>query len=318
MIFKFKKQEFRISELSTIQYKIYTIESEDRFLSDILVIQFDGKHGFGSSGNTDSAYMEAVIEFAKSYFDSLNAIILDFRNLEYEWGDTMGRVIDTAHCNHLHAALLTSEKCYGGLHTLIEQELNAVSTEYLFQKENEAIDYLIKEHALLQKLLFASTDDKKNVSQDIHEVIKCDWDRKLKLDKNQKRRSNLIFFFICYRDLHTTNINLLTTAFKEEIKFEKFAKESTSSLSLNVLSEILLTKGSFKELELFCSEAFSIKDSYQFSDPITLPPLLVYFILTYLKNKINNTETTKDDLEKYIYCENLFLTISKSSGVSIP
>jgi len=56
--------------------------------ADILVVSFRGKYRPGSAGTPDARFMLAMAEAGIAAFDPL-ALILDLRDLEYEWGDDL-------------------------------------------------------------------------------------------------------------------------------------------------------------------------------------------------------------------------------------
>ena len=75
-----------------IRYEIalYQFERECKLLR----VRFKGSYGYGSDGNGDAAYMDAMYRAA---FEVLHpdGLILDFSELSYQWGDLLGQVLNT-------------------------------------------------------------------------------------------------------------------------------------------------------------------------------------------------------------------------------
>ena len=59
---------------------------------EILIIEFIGKHGIGSEGNTDSLFMATIIKGAMNVW-FVDGLVLDLRGLAYEWGNSIGDVL---------------------------------------------------------------------------------------------------------------------------------------------------------------------------------------------------------------------------------
>lgn len=55
---------------------------------EVLVVRFSGTSGFGCANNSDAIYMDAMIRAGIAAFNSVG-VILDLREMGYEWGDTM-------------------------------------------------------------------------------------------------------------------------------------------------------------------------------------------------------------------------------------
>ncbi|MBW8847197.1 MAG: hypothetical protein JF607_19700 [Burkholderiales bacterium] len=74
-----------------IRYEIalYQFEHECKLLR----VRFGGSYGYGSDGNGDAVYMDAMYRAA---FEVLrpDGLILDFSELGYQWGDLLGRVLN--------------------------------------------------------------------------------------------------------------------------------------------------------------------------------------------------------------------------------
>ena len=109
--------EVKFEDLSDISYRIflhkYPRASEAGFNDEILVIEFNGKHGIGSQGNGDSLFMATTVKAAMNVW-YVNGLVLDLRGLTYEWGNSIGDVLLAA--KHLFGrkfptAVIVSETC---------------------------------------------------------------------------------------------------------------------------------------------------------------------------------------------------------------
>lgn len=89
---------------------------------DILIVAFHGKYRYGSTGNADADYMRAMAE-AGLYATSPTALILDFSELAYEWGDKIDWVLNSGTDQYGDAffpmVVVVDEGCAGGLQSLI-------------------------------------------------------------------------------------------------------------------------------------------------------------------------------------------------------
>ncbi|MES2072016.1 MAG: hypothetical protein V4488_16790 [Pseudomonadota bacterium] len=82
-----------LKDLSRIEHEVYLPPFEKYLSPEFKLIAFQGIYGHGSAGKADARYMQAVCRAAhEAWYTS--GTILDFSNLEYEWGDEMEQVID--------------------------------------------------------------------------------------------------------------------------------------------------------------------------------------------------------------------------------
>jgi len=88
--------EVKFTDLSDISHRFflhqYPRTGEAGFNDEILVIEFTGKHGIGSQGNGDSLFMATTVKAAMNVW-YVNGLVLDFRGLTYEWGNSIGDVL---------------------------------------------------------------------------------------------------------------------------------------------------------------------------------------------------------------------------------
>lgn len=76
---------------SGIDCKFYMPDQSRTDSTDILVVSFSGVYPDGSLGNKHGFYIALQTMFGVHAFDP-DCIILDFRNLEYRWGNTLLKV----------------------------------------------------------------------------------------------------------------------------------------------------------------------------------------------------------------------------------
>ena len=101
----------------------------------ILVVSFTGICGIGSDGNDDAEFMRAIVVAALDAWTP-SGLVLDLRQLSYEWGDLMtGVLCGGDRCcavPMLPAAVLVSDLCREGLTSLVEREMGGVPAQWLF------------------------------------------------------------------------------------------------------------------------------------------------------------------------------------------
>jgi len=88
----------------------------------ILIVQFSGDHGYGSGGNDNSGFMRTVVAAAMG-LNIFNGFILDLRELEYSFGDSIYSVIDLPFKiidKDFPYRILVSDKCEKGINSLLE------------------------------------------------------------------------------------------------------------------------------------------------------------------------------------------------------
>lgn len=82
-----QRQSVTFSSLSDISYDMTLCYDETEQL-DIIIIAFQGEYGVGSLGSGDGRFISAITHAALSAWLPAG-IILDFRTLSYEFGDTL-------------------------------------------------------------------------------------------------------------------------------------------------------------------------------------------------------------------------------------
>jgi hypothetical protein len=115
-----KRQNF--DELSDIKLEIYTGESRYKDYLEIMVLKYNGIYGIGSSGNGDAQYMYAMGKAALAAWEP-SGVILDWSNLDYQWGDMLEMVLDIGEHQYIDAmfptAVIVGPKCEEAVRTLL-------------------------------------------------------------------------------------------------------------------------------------------------------------------------------------------------------
>ena len=109
--------EVKLTDLSDITHQILLSE-HDRFdTPEFKIIRYIGIYKYGSEGKGDFTYIRAVCQSACEAWWS-KATILDFSQLDYQWGDEMDSAIGMAE----PLVILVGEKCRKALKTLWPDE----------------------------------------------------------------------------------------------------------------------------------------------------------------------------------------------------
>lgn len=93
--------------------------------SDILVVSFQGEYGYGSRGNGDGTFIRAEIMRGLAAFEP-SGVVLDFRQMRYEWGNTLLSAIAAIRDGelrggtpHFPIVIVTSELCHDAIVSLV-------------------------------------------------------------------------------------------------------------------------------------------------------------------------------------------------------
>ena len=137
--------EFYVGDSSTPEYDI-----------KVVTIKFIGEYRLGSKGNPDAKFMYSTIEFAKSYFKP-SGIILDLRELKYEWGDELEKTFWAG--KYIAIAVLISDLNKKSIGTLVhfgKENVPATEKEYIHDSFEFAWEYIVTE---IPKLIEKSEKD---------------------------------------------------------------------------------------------------------------------------------------------------------------
>jgi hypothetical protein len=85
--------EFRsLADLSRITAGFATVPLPGSPHDHVLIVRFAGEYGVGSAGNGDAAFMSAMVAAGLDAWPPAG-VVLDLRELSYEWGDMMSQVL---------------------------------------------------------------------------------------------------------------------------------------------------------------------------------------------------------------------------------
>jgi hypothetical protein len=103
-----------------IRYEIQLETSEDkpRFWC-ILVLSFSGRYRSGHHGAPDAGYIRGIMQAALGVWRP-KALILDFRKLDYTWGDEMEEVLGCRGEIELPYAVVLGDQCRPAITTLLQ------------------------------------------------------------------------------------------------------------------------------------------------------------------------------------------------------
>ena len=118
-----KITEFDLFKMSQLKYRTSRCEFGGKWNPQALILEFTGRYGIGSEGNGDADFI-AVIRNACLAVINSKAVVFDFRNMEYEWGN---RLFDILRCprpnseadDFLPTAMVISDKCRQGFATCV-------------------------------------------------------------------------------------------------------------------------------------------------------------------------------------------------------
>jgi hypothetical protein len=117
-----KLEKQNIKDWSDIQVTFHTGDSTITKYRQILVISYAGEYGVGCEGNGDAQYMYAMGKFGIELYEPAG-IIIDFRELEYVWGDMLEMVFGLGclnyHPHNVPNAMIVGDKCQEAIGTLI-------------------------------------------------------------------------------------------------------------------------------------------------------------------------------------------------------
>jgi hypothetical protein len=138
-----------LEALSDLTYELYTCPFEKHSHADALIVSFKGEYGYGSQGNGDAGFMTAIIKAGLSAFEPL-ALIIDLREMKYEWGDLIIRALGAGDDQYVEApfptAVLASELNREGLTSLITHEMEGESpAKWLYETLEGAMSALEEE-----------------------------------------------------------------------------------------------------------------------------------------------------------------------------
>lgn len=138
-----------LEELSDIQVEFFTGLLPSA--GDLLVVKCSGECGYGSGSNDDCTFMAAMTKAGLEAF-SPSILIFDFRQLRYEWGDQMLRVLAAGDGQFIDqpfpTAVVVSDLCREGLSSLVRDEMFGEKVEdWLFDSLSDAVQVVDRWYA---------------------------------------------------------------------------------------------------------------------------------------------------------------------------
>jgi hypothetical protein len=131
------------SDLSSIQYAFH-LGTGTVTHDIILVVSFAGACGIGTGCDDDAHLMEAIGQAAVLAWRPFG-LILDLRELTYEWGDMMTEVLTLGEPKRRHGlptTVLASARCREGLTSLLKEEMGEDPDLWLFDDLPAAVQEL--------------------------------------------------------------------------------------------------------------------------------------------------------------------------------
>ncbi|MEZ6046141.1 MAG: hypothetical protein R3C11_11350 [Planctomycetaceae bacterium] len=139
-----RKVQLQLDDMSEIkhEYNLY-VDDDEQF--EVLVVAFKGAYQYGSAGNGDGRFMAAMVSAGLMAWRP-SALVLDFSDLEYEFGNTIMDAIDAGYDQDngwwlTPTRILVSRKSLAGMTSLMEF-CHRSPTEWLFNDLNEVISRL--------------------------------------------------------------------------------------------------------------------------------------------------------------------------------
>lgn len=113
----------------------------------LLRVCFSGNYGYGSAGNRDATYMDAMFRAADEVLHP-EGVILDFSVMAYQWGDMLGKVLNVPDrwraLEEPPFAIVEGADCKGALRSLLVDDLDwdASSLDWIFEDVDQAREFV--------------------------------------------------------------------------------------------------------------------------------------------------------------------------------
>jgi hypothetical protein len=114
--------EFDLNALSSLSYRIRTCEFGGKWSPAAVILEFSGVYGWGSEGNRDADFIAAIKAAALEVLRA-EAVVFDFGNMRYEWGNRIWNVLSCRPSDGgdaLPVALVISDECRKGFASCAE------------------------------------------------------------------------------------------------------------------------------------------------------------------------------------------------------
>jgi hypothetical protein len=124
------------AELSALRHEVAIADGPQFQAPDFLVIRYFGAYRSGSPGREDALYIVAAAAAAREAWWSPRTV-LDFRELEYRWGDNMEWATSITWSPVLRTnepfAIVVGDRCRDALRSLLREEYEQFCVETLEQ-----------------------------------------------------------------------------------------------------------------------------------------------------------------------------------------
>lgn len=139
-----KLQVITLAGLSKLMYEIALWQDQSKQL-DIIVLSFAGTYQLGSLGSGDGRFMAGIANAVVSAWLP-SGLILDLRELKYDFGDTILDAVnvgyDETHGWCIPTRIVVSELSHSGMSSLMNF-VKREPSEWLFFTREEAIDRVL-------------------------------------------------------------------------------------------------------------------------------------------------------------------------------
>ncbi len=144
----YQLKEIKKEQPSNIKCKYFSSKEKLKDNIDVLMVSFYGEYPDGSLGKKHATYISDKVFSGFINFDP-EAIILDFRELKYSWGNSLLAVFQNIAQfkdaeneegePNFPVIILTSEKSKNGLLSLLTPATSNEIPDYFFEDEQKAI-----------------------------------------------------------------------------------------------------------------------------------------------------------------------------------
>jgi hypothetical protein len=130
-----------------LTHEIFCVQLPSANHLEALVMKFSGICGHGAEGNGDANYMEAVSKAAISFTDP-DGLIFDFTELNYQWGDLMGRVLFCGEDRRANIdmpmamAIVVSDRCEKAIRSLLKSEFMLEDLGLVHHSLDSAVSFI--------------------------------------------------------------------------------------------------------------------------------------------------------------------------------
>ena len=153
-----KFQKVDLTDKSNLKFECFEARRDSRPYLNLIFLKVSGQYRHGSEGKADCYFIKNVMLQASDCFCP-SGMVVDFRELEYEWGDDIEMLFDCP--NYLkEVAFILGPKCQPALASLLLYDENAplIDEKLFFNCEKSAI-------ASIKKRVVASWNERNQNSR---------------------------------------------------------------------------------------------------------------------------------------------------------